>query len=172
MEGEEYESSEILLEIAKDEYKNEIDRTSVIDTKVSIALPIIATYFFMVLQFESVKSIFSKQLDTRNAVALLYSLCNPFIYLAAIICAGASLIFLLRAIITQSYQKIDSACFNKKEIMSMPKKVFSAVMVTYFIRALEHNKEVNDTRVALYKKGLIFVIISLGLFVIYYFLTK
>lgn len=172
MEGEEYESSEILLEIAKAEYQNEFSRTSIIDTKVGITLPIIATYFFLVLQFESVKSIFMEQLNTRNAAVLLYSLCNPFIYVAAIICAGVSLIFLFRAIITQSYQKIDPACFNEKEKMSQPQKVFSAIMVTYFIQALEYNTEVNNIRVALYKKGLIFAIISLGLFVIYNFLTK
>lgn len=172
MEDKEYESSEILLEIAKDEYKNELNRTSVIDTKVGIALPTVATYFFMVLKSESVKSIFLKLRDMRNAAALLYSLCNLFIYVAAIICAGASLFSLFCAIITQSYQKIDPVYFNEKEKMSQPQKVFSAIMVTYFIKALEHNTEVNDNRVVLYKKGVIFAIISLGFFVIYYFLTK
>lgn len=83
MESEDYESSEILLEIAKAEYQNGFSRTSVIDTKVGITLPIIATYFFLVLQYESVRSIFTKQLDTRNAVALLYSVCSPLIYVAA-----------------------------------------------------------------------------------------
>ncbi len=135
MESEDYESSEILLEIAKAEYQNGFSRTSVIDTKVGITLPIIATYFFLVLQYESVRSIFTKQLDTRNAVALLYSVCNPLIYVAAIVCAGAALIFLFRAIITQTYKKVDLKCFNDKKTMSQPPNVFAAVMVTCFIQA-------------------------------------
>lgn len=36
MEGEDFQSSEILLEIAREEYQNEFSRTSVIDTKVGI----------------------------------------------------------------------------------------------------------------------------------------
>ena len=47
-----FQSSEILFEIVKSEYQNEFNRTSVIDTKVGITLPIIATYFFLVLQFK------------------------------------------------------------------------------------------------------------------------
>ncbi len=172
MESEDYESSEILLEIAKAEYQNEFSRTSVIDTKVGITLPIIVTYFFLVLQFESVKNIFSKQIDTRNAVALLCSVCSPFIYFAAIVCAGAALVFLFRAIITQSYQKIDPRWFNEKDIMSRPRNVFSAVMVTYFIQAIEHNSDTNNARIILYKRGLVFAIISLGFFVLYIFMAK
>lgn len=58
MENGDFQSSEILFEIVKSEYQNEFNRTSVIDTKVGITLPIIATYFFLVLQFKSIKQIF------------------------------------------------------------------------------------------------------------------
>ena len=64
----------------------------------------------------------------------------------------ALLIYLFRAIITQSYQ--------------------TAVMVTYYIRALEHNHLTNDKRVRLYKRGWIFAMISLGLFVCYICLNQ
>lgn len=46
MANGDFQSSEILFEIVKSEYQNEFNRTSVIDTKVGITLPIIATYFF------------------------------------------------------------------------------------------------------------------------------
>lgn len=55
MENEDFQSSEILLEMARAEYQNEFSRTSVIDTKVGITLPIVVTYFFLVLQFESIR---------------------------------------------------------------------------------------------------------------------
>mgnify|MGYP007025282318 CR=1 FL=1 len=45
-------------------------------------------------------------------------------------------------------------------------------MVTYYIRALEHNHFTNDKRVRLYKRGWIFAMISLGLFVCYICLNK
>lgn len=172
MENEDFQSSEILLEIAKAEYQNEFSRTSVIDTKVGITLPIVVTYFFLVLQFESVRKILTTQLDTQNAATLLYSLLCPCIYIGAIICAGTALIYLFRAIITQTYKKVDPKCFNDKKTMSQPKNVFAAVMVTCFILALEHNNLANNIRVALYRRGLSFAIISLGLFVFYIFLTK
>lgn len=45
MSEEFLQSGEVLLEIAKSEYQNEFNRSSVLDTKIGIALPIIATYF-------------------------------------------------------------------------------------------------------------------------------
>ena len=39
------DSISLLLDVAKHEYDNEHNRTSVIDTKTSIALPIISAYF-------------------------------------------------------------------------------------------------------------------------------
>lgn len=172
MENEDFQSSEILLEIARAEYQNEFSRTSVIDTKVGITLPIVVTYFFLVLQFESIREKFTTQLDTQNAATLLYSLLCPCIYIAAIICAGVALIYLFRAIITHTYKKVNLKCFNDKKTMSHSRNVFAAVMVTCFIQALEHNSLANNVRVALYRRGLSFAIVSLGFFVFYIFLTK
>ena len=52
MSEEFLQSGEVLLEIAKSEYQNEFNRSSVLDTKIGIALPIIATYFFLILQYK------------------------------------------------------------------------------------------------------------------------
>ncbi len=172
MANGDFQSSEILFEIVKSEYQNEFNRTSVIDTKVGITLPIIATYFFLVLQFKSIKQIFTTGVNIQNVATTLFSICNPLIYIATIVCAAIALIYLFRAIITQSYQTVDPRSFNDKEKMSHPKEVFSAVMVTYYIRALEHNHFTNDKRVRLYKRGWIFAMISLGLFVCYICLNQ
>lgn len=172
MENKDFQSSGILLDIVKTEYQNEFSRTSVIDTKVGITLPIIATYFFLLLQFDSIKEIFREEPNVQNVTTILVSVCSPLIYIAAILCAGISLIYLFRSIITQSYRTIDASCFNDKEKMSQPQDVFSAVMITYYIRALEHNHHTNDIRVILYKRGWILAMISLGLFVCYIFLTQ
>ena len=51
----EFVSAPELLEIARAEYQNEITRTSTIDTKAGIMTPIVATYFFLVLQHTDIK---------------------------------------------------------------------------------------------------------------------
>lgn len=167
MENEEFQSAEILLEITKAEYQNELGRTSVLDTKVGITLPIIATYFFLVLQFDSIKDIFSASPDTENIATLFFSVCGPLIYLATIICATIALIDLFRAITTQSYRTIEPRSFNDKEKMSYPKNVFSAIMVTFYIKALDHNRSINDARASMYKNGWSVALVSLFLFVCY-----
>ena len=77
MANGDFQSSEILFEIVKSEYQNEFNRTSVIDTKVGITLPIIATYFFLVLQFKSIKQIFTTGVNIQNVATTLFSICNP-----------------------------------------------------------------------------------------------
>ena len=41
-----FQSASVIYEIAKDEYQQEINRTSILDTKIGIMLPIVSTYFF------------------------------------------------------------------------------------------------------------------------------
>lgn len=169
MKNKDFQSSEILLDIAKSEYQNEFSRTSVIDTKVGITLPVIATYFFLVLQFENVKDIFMAIPNTQNIATVLFSIFTPVLYLAIIVCAGVALVYLFLAIITQSYKTVDPRCHNNKKEMSQPKETFSAVMITYYIRACDHNHVTNNKRVKLYKHGWCFAMVSLGLFVCYVF---
>ena len=160
MSEEFLQSGEVLLEIAKSEYQNEFNRSSVLDTKIGIALPIIA---------KSVRQLFITNPDCTNIMTLILSVCIPIIFVAAIISAAIALIYLFRAIVTHSYQTIDPCYFNDKDKMSLSPSVFSGVMVTYYIRALEHNRATNDKRVTLYKRGWTSAMISLGLFVLYIF---
>ena len=171
MASEEYESAEILFEIARSEYQNEFNRTSVIGSKVGVTLPIIATYFFLVLQFDSIKEILFNEFNTENIFSVLWSVLIPLIYLAVIICAGISLIYLFRAIIAQSYHTIGPGYFNDKEKMSQPQKVFSAVMVTFYVEATAYNRSANNRRITMYKRGWSFALISLFLFVCYVVFT-
>ena len=114
MSEEFLQSGEVLLEIAKSEYQNEFNRSSVLDTKIGIALPIIATYFFLILQYKSVRQLFITNPDCTNIMTLILSVCIPIIFVAAIISAAIALIYLFRAIVTHSYQTIDPCYFNDK----------------------------------------------------------
>lgn len=79
MSEEFLQSGEVLLEIAKSEYQNEFNRSSVLDTKIGIALPIIATYFFLILQYKSVRQLFITNPDCTNIMTLILSVCIPII---------------------------------------------------------------------------------------------
>ena len=138
MSEEFLQSGEVLLEIAKSEYQNEFNRSSVLDTKIGIALPIIATYFFLILQYKSVRQLFITNPDCTNIMTLILSVCIPIIFVAAIISAAIALIYLFRAIVTHSYQTIDPCYFNDKDKMSLSPSVFSGVMVVILDLAL-HN---------------------------------
>lgn len=171
MENEEFAAAEILFDIAKSEYQNEFTRTSVIDSKVGVTLPIIATYFFLVLQFDSMREIFLTNPDTQNVAMMFWAICRPLIYIAAVVCAGIALMSLFRAIIAQAYQTIDPAYFHDKKTMSYSKNEFSAVVVTHYIEATTFNRSTNDLRIARYKRGWSFALISLFLFVCYVVFT-
>ena len=167
----EFQSAEKLLEVVRLEYQNEINRTSIIDTKTGITLPIVATYFFLVLQFRSIRDIFGVELKVKTTAELFYELGIPVIYICSIVCALFSLVWLFRVVISSPYEMIDPVPFNDKKTMSQPENIFAAAMVTYYIRALEKNHSVNDRRVILYKQGWTYAIISLSTFFAYVILA-
>lgn len=172
MNDEFLQSGQALLEITKSEYQNEFNRTSVLDTKIGITLPIIATYFFLVLQFDNLKILFLSKIDCTSVTTALSSVGKPLIFGATIISASIALIYLFRAIITHSYRTIDPRYFNNSNTMSQPAHIFSGVMVTYYIKAIDHNRSTNDKRVLLYRRGWISTMVSLSLFVAYILLLK
>lgn len=172
MNDEFLQSGQALLEIAKSEYQNEFNRTSVLDTKIGIALPIIATYFFLVLQFDNIKTLLLSQIECASVATILLFVSKPLIFLATILSASLALIYMFRAIITHSYRTIDPKYFNDRNAMSQPIHIFSGVMVTYYIKAIDHNHSTNDKRVCLYRRGWISTMVSLSLFVLYILLIK
>lgn len=173
MENGEYslESGEVLLDIAKLEYQNEFSRTSMIDSKVGIALPIVATYFFLVVQHASIQTLFSSCPNNSSILAFICSVLSPISYVVAVILAGLALFSLFKTITTHSYHTIDVRCFNDPTKISYKKHQFASVMVTYFIRAMEHNRVQNNLRVDLYKRGWKSAILSLATFVLYIILV-
>ena len=52
------ESVELLLKTSKSEYENEHNRTSIIDSKTNISLPIISAFFLALIQLNDYKAIF------------------------------------------------------------------------------------------------------------------
>ena len=69
-----YESSELFLSMAQTEYQNEIDRAAALDSKVGISLPVIATYFFLIIQETDIGSLWNFAPGAKNSILELFTL--------------------------------------------------------------------------------------------------
>lgn len=166
-----FPSGEILFDVAKTEYQNEFDRSNTIDTKVGIALPIIATYFFLVLQYRSIPAIFANPIDMTSVGNAILSIIHPILLVLSLIAAGVSLALLFFSIITHTYSTIDVGYFYDGNKLKDQPTDYAAKMVHYYIEATKLNKETNDKRVQQYKFGWGSAMISLIFFVCYVILT-
>lgn len=159
------DSIELLLCTAKDEYENENSRTSVIDTKTSITLPIISAYFLALVPMNDFKSIFSFNISTY------YDCIVPTLlfisYITSLILAFMSVLKMVKVINTQSYNIIKPRDLYDNDYLMFDSMVISIKLINLYIEATENNKFVNDKRIPLYKKGLLLAIVSIILFVIY-----
>ena len=164
-----YESSEMFLEVARLEYQNELDRTKVIDSKIAVAFPIIATYFFLAVQFSDLKKLVSAPIVSKSLLGATLGITIPFSYIAALFLAS---LFMFKAISTHSYQTVDPKQFNTAEQMSLPKEQFAAAFSTIYIRALEANSSQNNVRAKHYMRGWRLALISLSCFVIHVIVKK
>lgn len=61
---EKYPSGQILLEIAKSEYENEKNRTSIIDSKANITITLLSVLFIAMTQALNLKRIF--EIEIKN----------------------------------------------------------------------------------------------------------
>ena len=157
-----FDSASVIYELAIAEYQNEISRTSILDTKIGVLFPISATYFFLLMGKDGVrnkvKSLFESTFtwDRVHVVELLAVLC--------VIIAYASVALFTLAVMTHSYDMIESSQVNSKEYFEKDPDEFKAVFTSVYISAIEKNKEVNDKRSKRYLIGVILLPFSLALF--------
>ncbi len=159
-----YESSEIFLSMVQAEYQNEIDRSAALDSKLGISLPVIATYFFLIIQETDIDSLWNFKLDTGISLPELFVM---LLYPITVITAVISLSLMIRAVMTRNYMKIDIRDFYNAKEMSRPKEQFSAIMPNYYIHAIELNRVQNSKRANEYREGWVFGIVSLVYFSVY-----
>ena len=160
-------SGEKFLAVAQSEYQNELNRTTIIDNKLSIALPIVSAYFFLVIQHSNIRKLFSAEVDTSTVGAMLSNLILPISFVLAIILSAVALVLMVCVVGTHSYEHIDTKQFNTAEQISLEPNQFSAALSTVYIRATYTNRKQNDIRVKEYKWGWICTAFSLGCFLIH-----
>ncbi len=164
------ESVELLLDTAKHEYDNEHNRTSVIDSKTSIALPIISAYFLALAQMNDYKFIFSMSIS--SFIDCLVPTTLFLSYTASLILAMLAVIMMVRVITTRQYNTIKPLDLYDADFLKSDNRVLSFKLITLYIEATEKNKAENNSRIPLYRRGWFFTTISIILFVIYIILKN
>ncbi len=164
-----YESSEIFLSMVQAEYQHEIDRAAALDSKLGISLPVIATYFFLIIQETDIGSLWNFIPKTGIAISELFVL---LLYPITVITAVISLCSMISAIMIREYLKIPVINLNNAKQMSRPKEVFSAITATYYVVAIENNSKQTNKKAKAYQLGWTFGVISLTYFALYMSITQ
>lgn len=162
---DDYECGEILLETAKDEYHNEHQRTSVIDSKTNIVLSFSAVIFIAMMQAVNLKKIFSIKVTTFGDFVIPLILYISLI--GALTAMVMSIISLVKCIFTKEYKTIDTAYFYNVKKLKYKERLYSTALAHFYIEATIINKNTNDERVRNYKRGVVLTISSVGFFVLY-----
>lgn len=165
MSDSKYPSGEVLLQICKSEYENELNRTSVIDSKANIVISLAGVFFVAITQIIDLKKIF--QIKIESFVDTLLPTILLLTILGSITTAFIALTFFLRVIFTKSYKALDAKYYYDIEKLKQEIQLYSIAASQFYIEATNVNAVLNDIRVKWYKRGLVLLIISIGAFALY-----
>ena len=155
----------LLLETAKAEYDNEHNRTSIIDSKTNISLPLISAFFLAFIQLNDYKTIFG--LSTNTFVQWLLPATLFFSYTVALVLGLISVFLMTRVILTKEYKTIKIQDLYDEDYLKTVPLFLSIKVINLYCESTAHNKEQNDQRVKWYKSSWILMFISLILYLVY-----
>lgn len=148
---EEYPSSEIMLEIIREEYKNEVDRGRSFDSRAGIFLPIIGAVIVFLPELV-------KEIKFKGKIGNIYEM---FPYVSILILIIAALYYLINSLncfikVLQSkeYKTINYNEFTEENSL-YDKSLFSLAVVEKYREILDVNIPINDGKAELYKRGII-----------------
>ena len=168
--SDQFPSSEIILDIVRAEYQNEIDRSSKLDQKIGVTLTITSTYFFILLQSFSIRNEFAFMLDETLPVSMICHAVLLILFIEAVAFSAKALVCFCRAIATRTYLKIDIDQVYTFENLCFYYNYLSASAASLFSLSIAKNREINNERAKEYKEGWQGVLISLAFFVAHRFL--
>lgn len=155
----------LLLDTAKSEYESEHNRTTIIDSKISISLPIISAYFFALAQLNDYKTILN--IKTESFCDFIYPAFLFVVYTASLALALVSVIKMVYVIATRQYQTIKPSDLYSENFLKNEPEIISIQLIMLYIEATEENREINSQRIPLYRRGWICATLSIILYVAY-----
>lgn len=154
-----YESSEVFLSMVQADYQSGIERASSIDTKLSISLPIFATYLFSLAQFSSLGNLL-EPIESgifRIIISLLYAI--------TLLCAVISLVLMVVSVSLHNYESMNMRRLNSAEQMSLPKEQYCAAIASMYINLAFSNTLLNNRRASLHNWGWVIGVVSIVCFI-------
>lgn len=168
--GFKLESVELLLETAKSEYESEHNRTTIIDTKIGISLPIISAYFIALAQMNNYKAIFA------FSVSSFWDIIIPSIlfvsYTSSLILSLISVLLMVSVIITREYNTLKPIDLYDEDYLKNDRLFLCVELLSLYIQATVKNKSQNNKRIPLYRKSWALSIVSILLFVVFVIISN
>ena len=161
-EDHSYKSVSVIYTLATDEYKTEIGRTSILDGKIGIMLPISATYFFLLIGTDKIIDSVKKLYLTPFSFDMNFV--REIVSVMCLVLALISMLLFAVAIATRRYDVVDTSEFNSLDYFCKDEAEFKAVFITVLLNAADNNKKVNDKRARKHFVGVIMVLLSLLLY--------
>lgn len=158
-------SIQLLLDTALNEYSNEHDRKSTIDSKAGIALPIISAFFLSLAQMNDYKSIIS--IPVNSLCSSLLPITLFLSYTGGLILSMLSVAFMAKVLFAKDYCRINPVDLYTDDNLTKQNCDFSISLMHNYFHAISYNREVNNKRVNTYQLSWKFAFISVILFVIY-----
>ena len=162
-----FKSAPVIYEIVKDEYQNEINRTSVLDTKIGIMLPIVSTYFFLVIDKIDAVNYKDKLWEHLKSMPQGGMMAYDWLALISLLLSVVSVALLIIAVATHRYKMLDARWFNSLKYFGKDADELQAVLVTVYRTSISHNEYINDKRAAFYIWGIVVAAISIGFYIAY-----
>lgn len=156
---------QLLLETAQQEYGQEHGRTSTIDAKAGIALPILAAYFLAFAQMNDYKAIFLLPTDDFGAAMVPIALFVT--YTAGLVLSMLSVLFMAKVVFAKEYCRINPADLYKDENLLQGNENFPYDVMRLYFKAIAYNRNANDERIKLYQRSWLQAFVSVICFVIY-----
>ena len=164
------DSIKILLSTAKAEYDNEHNRTGIIDTKVSISLPIVSAFVLALVQQNNFKAIFA--LPSYTFLLLLKPSILFLTYTGALFTGLISVYSMTKVILTREYKTLCIRDLYDEDILKSTGVAYETWIIKLYCESTEHNKNENDIRTSIYRRGWKSAFVALILFVIFSILSN
>lgn len=151
-----YPSAHILLDISRDEYTKEKERTNFIDNKLGIfitAIFAITTIYIPIIPFDKFKNIYTGNEKVIIILATIFIL----ILSISIICLFIALFYFINAITLKPFNRVSHESLIDEENLKCFPNIIEKSLVEYYCGMLENNTNINNTKAKKFSKGLIYV---------------
>lgn len=160
-----YSSARAFYEQCLNEYNEERNRTTKLDSKTNILISFSAVTLVAMLQAVNLKKLFD--IIVTDFASIVFPAILSCLIMGAIVTSLISVIFLLRVICVYKYATIDLHYLYSKSALQTDESIFLIGLAFKLMEAVDYNQNVNKKRTKCYSIGILLLVISLIIFTVY-----